>query len=77
MKKKSMFSDFVAVRGFERGGEVGFHADRAHFGTASPDLNGDGARDLGYDRNGSQSGNYNGTKPDVGGRETGTPACPQ
>ena len=37
----------------------------------------DGARDLGYDRNGSQSGNYNGTKPDVGGREAGTAACSQ
>ena len=37
----------------------------------------DAARDLGYDRNGSQQGAFNGILPDVGGRETGTPTCPE
>ncbi len=32
--------------------------------------------DLGYDRNGGQTGNFNGTAPDIGGREAGANGCP-
>jgi hypothetical protein len=34
------------------------------------------AADLGYDRNGTDPGNFNGTAPDVGGRESGSGGCP-
>jgi hypothetical protein len=32
-------------------------------------------RDLGYDLNGDQSGHFNGSGPDIGGREVGSAQC--
>jgi len=54
-------------------GHTGFYCPQAEdlIDSGDPLASGDPS----YDRNGAQTGQYNGAGPDIGGRETGTPEC--